>query len=663
VDEDTTSETTTDTHAERDSDGPQDIGLRLDGVELMGKYRGSGLQEPPYLLRRRDGQVVQVSRLIYLIATCLDADRHPEPAERRADEIARQVGIRFGKDISAENVTYLIDQKLRPAGMIAGDDAAAAATGSNSRANPLLSLRMRLPVVPERIHRSLSTACEPLFRPAVVVAALVGFVLVDAWLLFGQWHNLAAGTRQLIYQPQLLLGITLLTIAAGAFHEIGHAAAARYGGATPGAMGAGIYLVWPVFYTDVTDAYRLDRRGRLRTDLGGVYFNVLVILAITGLYLVTGYKPLLVFLVVEQLETLRQFLPFVRLDGYYVVSDLAGVPNLFSYVQPVLVKLLRRGDDDARRSAQAKLDELNPRARGLVTAWVCLTVPVLLFNLVGFLLLAPRLAGAAWGSAAGQLQAMTTQGNVDIIGVVNGLIGLSLLVLPLAGMSYVIGRLMRRLSTRARSWWHARPLVTATAGLVVATLVALQVAVEWPNTFASALERAQVAQALNEARSEGVVDEAMGATLAPPAEPVEVSGSQPDGTEPTASDPPASETTETTGLTGSAKGQSASGDSGSAGSGSGGSGSAGSGSTSTTGTVSPSTTGDAPDASGPATTEPPSAPGTQPNTRGADGSTWGNTNTPTTGAGRPPSTTTSTTQPPAPGPEPGLLDRLLDLLF
>ena len=38
-------------------------------------------------------------------------------------------------------------------------------------------------------------------------------------------------------------------------------------------MGAGIYMVWPAFYTDVTDAYRLPRRARLRTDLGGIYFN------------------------------------------------------------------------------------------------------------------------------------------------------------------------------------------------------------------------------------------------------------------------------------------------------------------------------------------------------------------------------------------------------
>ena len=47
----------------------------------------------------------------------------------------------------------------------------------------------------------------------------------------------------------------------------------------PGVMGAGLYLVWPAFYTDVTDSYRLGRAGRLRTDLGGLYFNAIVVVA------------------------------------------------------------------------------------------------------------------------------------------------------------------------------------------------------------------------------------------------------------------------------------------------------------------------------------------------------------------------------------------------
>ncbi len=41
------------------------------------------------------------------------------------------------------------------------------------------------------------------------------------------------------------------------------------------AIGAGIYLVWPSFFTNVTDSYRLSRAARIRTDLGGLYFNLI----------------------------------------------------------------------------------------------------------------------------------------------------------------------------------------------------------------------------------------------------------------------------------------------------------------------------------------------------------------------------------------------------
>ena len=96
--------------------------------------------------------------------------------------------------------------------------------------------------------------------------------------------GLASATHEAFYQPGLLLVVFAVTVLSAGFHEFGHAAAARYGGATPGAMGAGLYLVWPAFYTDVTDSYRLGRGGRVRTDLGGLYFNAIVAVAMFGVW-------------------------------------------------------------------------------------------------------------------------------------------------------------------------------------------------------------------------------------------------------------------------------------------------------------------------------------------------------------------------------------------
>ena len=89
-------------------------------------------------------------------------------------------------------------------------------------------------------------------------------------------HGVAGGVRDALYAPGLLLIMFAATIGAAAFHELGHAAALRYGGGMPRGMGAGLYIVYPAFYTDVSDNYRLGRWARVRTDLGGFYFNLVL---------------------------------------------------------------------------------------------------------------------------------------------------------------------------------------------------------------------------------------------------------------------------------------------------------------------------------------------------------------------------------------------------
>ena len=227
-------------------------------------------------------------------------------------------------------------------------------------------------------------------------------------------------------------------------------------------MGIGVYLIWPVFYTDVTDSYRLDRRGRLRTDLGGVYFNVLYVLAIAGTYFLTGYPPLLVVLVLIQLETLQRFLPFLRLDGYYVVSDLVGVPNLFAYLRPVLVTLTPGSSEQERDHRAGQVGQPAPLGpAGMITGWVVVTTPILLVNVILLLAFAPALAGAAWGALQLQVQnvvAAREQG--EVVSLLNGVVGLVLLASPVVGTLFVAAMAGRRVEREAQVRF-ARPPAAA----------------------------------------------------------------------------------------------------------------------------------------------------------------------------------------------------------
>ena len=453
-----------------------------EGTELLGRYESSGLTDAQYLVRRNDGQVIQVTALLFAVASCLDGDGDLERVASRAGAFARC-------DLSAENVAYLIETKLVPIGVVAGAGACTAAPC----ATPLLGLRLRFGVVPERVHRALTMALRPLFRPAVVMAGLVGLVMLDVWLVAHGSQVVDAG-RQVLFHPQLMLLISGLAVASAAFHEIGHATAARYGGATPGVMGIGVYLIWPVFYTDVTDSYRLDRRGRLRTDLGGVYFNVLCVLVVAGAYFLTAYPPLLVVLVLIQLETLQQFLPFLRLDGYYVVSDLVGVPNLFAYLRPVLVTLTPGTSEQERGAARARLGNLRPWARRVITGWVMVTAPILLINVILLLVFAPAIAGAAWGAL--QLQAQSVVAAYDqgeLAALLNGGLGVVLLASPVVGTLFVAAMAGRRIARGTRQWFGRRPLLAAVTVSVALAGLLMHAGASWPDTFTTALDRSRPA--------------------------------------------------------------------------------------------------------------------------------------------------------------------------
>src|SRR5688572_8472399 len=151
---------------------------------------------------------------------------------------------------------------------------------------------------------------------------------------------MASATRHAFDYTGLLLTVFALGVLSAGIHELGHTAACRYGGATPGAMGAGIYRASPAFYTDVDDSYRLSRWGRLRVDLGGLYFNALIAVAIAGWWWVTKQDALLLGVATQLLQMLRQLAPYIRADGYHILADLTGVPDLFSHMKPTLLALL-----------------------------------------------------------------------------------------------------------------------------------------------------------------------------------------------------------------------------------------------------------------------------------------------------------------------------------
>jgi putative peptide zinc metalloprotease protein len=412
-----------------------------DGVELIGEYQGSGFQEPRYIVRREDGQVIQLPRLLYLLASNLDGQRD------RA-QVAIALSAEFGKVVTAEQVAFLVRERLSPVGIVAADPQAAepqsgqagAAPKMAVKADPLLALKFRVGVVPERVVWRIAGFFAPMFWPPVILAWLVGFVGLDVIIIVqGGIGKIVPSALALVYQPALTLVVLGLILASAAFHECGHVTACRYGGARPGKMGFGLYLVWPALYSTVTDSYRLGRIGRLRTDLGGVYFNAVFIAGMSLAYVETGAPWLLVAIVALHIETATQFLPMIRLDGYYILSDLIGVPDLFSRMGPVLKSVI------PGRPAHPRVSELKPWVRRTITAWVLIVVPYLAYWLIGFLIVVPKVLPVVWDRLVFLSKAVGQAGGAGHPAeAALGVVQIVLLLLPWVGSALLLGLMLRR---------------------------------------------------------------------------------------------------------------------------------------------------------------------------------------------------------------------------
>jgi len=79
--------------------------VRADGVQLLGAHRGSGYRVPPALVQRADGQVIQLTPLLYSVLDAVDG-------ERTEEDLARAVSAATGRTVVAEDVRTLVDGRL-----------------------------------------------------------------------------------------------------------------------------------------------------------------------------------------------------------------------------------------------------------------------------------------------------------------------------------------------------------------------------------------------------------------------------------------------------------------------------------------------------------------------------------------------------------------------
>lgn len=213
--------------------------------------------------------------------------------------------------------------------------AGAAAAGQLSHAMWLLKhyLMIRVPLwrpMPflRRFARYAELAYRPAFWAVVACAALGGLVLVSRrWDEFVHTFHGYADLHGL-----LTIGIALGV--AKVLHEFGHAFTAhRYGCRVP-TMGVALLVMVPVLYTDTTEAWKVPGRAeRLRIGAAGMLAELALAAFATLAWSVLPDGPLragaFLLATTTWIGTLTiNASPFMRFDGYFLLSDWLDMPNL-----------------------------------------------------------------------------------------------------------------------------------------------------------------------------------------------------------------------------------------------------------------------------------------------------------------------------------------------
>lgn len=187
----------------------------------------------------------------------------------------------------------------------------------------------------------------PLFNKYVLALLLPISLYITFWftgvLYYGgqllEGRSLGDGALAILLTYLGLIGLAF-------FHEFGHASASAHYGKPSDSIGFGFYLVFPVFFTDVTSIWNLNRWKRIVVNIGGIYFQLISNILLVGGYFLTAEQSIQVifkyFFIANLAYILYSINPFLRNDGYWVYSDLFGLPNLTQRARRYPVQLLRR---------------------------------------------------------------------------------------------------------------------------------------------------------------------------------------------------------------------------------------------------------------------------------------------------------------------------------
>lgn len=177
----------------------------------------------------------------------------------------------------------------------------------------------------------------PLWRPGQgYVDALRGRVLTPAaltvWatlvLLASFSLSLQPWPRLVAPEPREWVVLWLLITVTTAIHELGHVSVAAHFGVRSRSVGFGLLYLQPAGFADVSNSWLVPRRERIAIALGGLLFQSVPVLAGYGVWRLTGAGLAGWYVALNLGWMAFNLVPFIRLDGYWVLCFALDEFNL-----------------------------------------------------------------------------------------------------------------------------------------------------------------------------------------------------------------------------------------------------------------------------------------------------------------------------------------------
>jgi len=194
-------------------------------------------------------------------------------------------------------------------------------------------LFFRMPLVrPDAFLQRTLPWVEVFFTRGFALTVVAVF-LIDLFLVMREWHSFRESFVH-FFSLQGAFYYALAATFAKVIHELGHAYTAKRHGVRVPAMGVAFLVMWPFLYTDTAETWKLsNRRKQLEIASAGMMAELVIAVFATLFWSITPDGALKSVLFILATTTWVMTLainasPFMRFDGYFLLSDALDFPNL-----------------------------------------------------------------------------------------------------------------------------------------------------------------------------------------------------------------------------------------------------------------------------------------------------------------------------------------------